>query len=82
MGIRKTIRPGTFAEVNAQVEEFMAGLDRVPDYLLMGTKIYALYEQDLAMIGVPFAFVYGDNAVPVRQDRNSDWDVAPMRKLM
>lgn len=55
----------------ARLGEFVAGLDRTPDMLLVGSSIY---EQ----LGCPATF----NSIKVKEDRANQWLVTPMRLLM
>ena len=69
--ISKTIHVDSIDEARERIDEFLAGLDRVPDLLLFGEKLYDLMVE-------PKTF----RRIKVRVDRTQDWMVKPMRKLM
>jgi len=55
----------------ARLGEFVAGLDRTPDILLVGESIYE-------MLDCPATF----NSIKVKVDRANQWLVTPLRLLM
>lgn len=55
----------------ARLGEFVAGLDRTPDMLMVGTSIFE-------MLDCPATF----NSIKVKEDRANQWLVTPLRLLM
>lgn len=68
--IRATIYAESMDDARTRIDEFLAGLDRAPDLLLVGHKLHDLLVS-------PKTF----RKIKVRRDNHTDWDVTPMRRL-